>query len=78
MTTIANVRSQMVHQRQLINSFREVDAEMKQALMRQEALFAFLHREARARAVSGRLVQEIAVRELSDQNLLERDLTPKG
>lgn len=60
MEEIYQVRDRMASQRKLMASFREVDEVTKAQLDLQKALFDFLHREARERQVSGKLVAEMA------------------
>ncbi|WP_461214396.1 YaaL family protein [Lacticaseibacillus sp. GG6-2] len=59
MATVYRVRDQMARERALLATFREVDELSRSRLLLQEGLFDFLYREARERAVSGDLVQEM-------------------
>lgn len=69
MTSVAQVRDRMAAQRKLVATFREVDEATRAQVELQEALFDFLHREARTRQVSGALVAEMAAQQLQAENL---------
>lgn len=64
MATVYRVRDQMARERALLATFREVDELSRSRLLLQEGLFDFLYREARERAVSGDLVQEMVAERL--------------
>ncbi|WP_125705247.1 YaaL family protein [Lacticaseibacillus daqingensis] len=68
MQTVGRVREHMASQRKLVATFREVDEATRSQISLQEGLFDFLHREARTRQVSGKLVAEMAAQQLQAEN----------
>ena len=68
MAAVYRVRESMARERNLLATFREVDALSRSRLQLQEGLFDFLYREARVRKVSGDLVQEMAAEQLQQAN----------
>ena len=60
LATVARVRESLNRTRELAATFREADPAVTAQIALQGALFDFLYREARVRAVSGDLVAEQA------------------
>lgn len=66
--TVDRVKEGLNRTRSLAANFREADPQVAAQIALQGALFDFLYRESRTRAVPGQLVEELAVAQLRRNN----------